>query len=1146
MLHARPFRSRINRHFLAFETCEPRILLATATLRASRLIQEGTALAVASSQGGELLQFPGTTGQKIEATFTLSARLAKYRSEVGLYRVDDSSGRIGTLSPGQRGYAVAALDRRTVLFLARQGKGAVTQVELANGDLYGTYLIQNSTSANFLARRLKGHAPQAFFSFKAANVDKFQHVRQSSRGVLSFEDLKGGGDRDFNDVIVSTAYTIKAGGTPGAAPDTTPPEVMISSPVNGLLTVHDVTVVGQAADDKTGVSTVAMRLVSPGTSASSLGYVSIPFDTTTATFRSPLNLKLDGSADGNYSVFVHATDKAGNTSTDKSVSFILDTTAPTVTVTDATGSPRTNQNVTISGMVHDALSGVKTLTGHVDAGTDFTVPFDSTGNFRLTTSLLLDHSADGVHTVTFVSMDTAGNHSTPSKFTFTLDTTAPVVTISAPTGTPLVRTNPVVTGTVTDAGSGVKSLQAATDGGAFVDVPFTAGSWSFTPAGTKDGPHSVVFLAKDNVGNDSSPVTLHYTLDATAPTVTLSGPAANLLTNAAVTVSGQAADNLSGVATVEAQVDSGAFTSIAFDASGHFSFPLNLPLDGTADGQHSVHFRATDKAGNVSTPVNLTFTLDATAPMIVITSPAPGQSGRTDVTVVGRVTDNLSGVASLQARIDAATTIAVSFDVSGNYTFTTSLPRDGSADGAHTVHLQATDHAGNVSPLVDLAFSLDTTPPRIVITQPSGSPLTNQNLLVTGTVSDNLSGVKTLQARVDNATFVNVSFNASGAFTFTTTIPLDHSADGLHSIAFQASDQVGNVSGLTSVGFTLDTTAPAVTIALDPASDSAPVGDDQTTTSIVTFDGQTEPNLPVTLVETGANATADALGKFTFAGIALTSGGNVFHVRATDSAGNVGSTFRTITRIAAACVFNDLTGWTIDNQGGSTSGHGTAAVAGDRVVIREGDSFHVALEHTFVIPAGATSLSFDYADLSFDTSSVGTIKDAFEASLLDSSGQSLVHTIGTGRDAFFNITEGTNPALGSEATLSGQTVALNLSGVFAGTTATLVLRLVNNDTDHNTSVAITCVDLPAGGIAGSTSLSVAESGTIRKGVSEVVSNGSIALNSAATNISGVPNNAVGNSFAVAAAGFSSQEIAAPPTHAKLFVTTNYYDTSLKN
>src|SRR5262249_19602955 len=158
------------------------------------------------------------------------------------------------------------------------------------------------------------------------------------------------------------------------------------------------------------------------------------------------------------------------------------------------------------------------------------------------------------------------------------------------------------------------------------------------------------------------------------------------------------------------------------------------------------------------------------------------------------------------------------------------------------------------------------------------------------------------------------------------------------------------------------------------------------------------------------------------------------------------------TLIPTPCVFNDLTGWTIDEQGASASGKGTAQVAGDDVVMTEGNSFHIALEHTFTIPAGATSLSFKYDNLAFDTTGTASIKDEFEALLLDSSGTSLVHPSGAGRDAYLNITEGQTAALGSDTAISGTTVTLDLSSVFAGTTATLVIRLVNNDTDDGTSV----------------------------------------------------------------------------------------------
>ncbi len=49
---------------------------------------------------------------------------------------------------------------------------------------------------------------------------------------------------------------------------------------------------------------------------------------------------------------------------------------------------------------------------------------------------------------------------------------------------------------------------------------------------------------------------------------------------------------------------------MAVDAQGHFSIDTGLPTDETADGSHTVHLVATDQAGNVSSPYDLTFVLD--------------------------------------------------------------------------------------------------------------------------------------------------------------------------------------------------------------------------------------------------------------------------------------------------------------------------------------------------------------------------------------------------------------------------------------------------------------------------------------------------------------------------------------------------------
>src|SRR5262249_10186007 len=78
-----------------------------------------------------------------------------------------------------------------------------------------------------------------------------------------------------------------------------------------------------------------------------------------------------------------------------------------------------------------------------------------------------------------------------------------------------------------------------------------------------------------------------------------------------------------------------------------------------------------------------------------------------DVAVTGSVTDDLSGVEKLQEQMDSGSSQTVVLDSAGEFSIPTDLPTDGSADGPHTVHLIATDRAGNVTNAID-SFTLDT------------------------------------------------------------------------------------------------------------------------------------------------------------------------------------------------------------------------------------------------------------------------------------------------------------------------------------------------------------------------------------------------------------------------------------------------------
>ena len=187
---------------------------------------------------------------------------------------------------------------------------------------------------------------------------------------------------------------------------------------------------------------------------------------------------------------------------------------------------------------------------------------------------------------------------------------------------------------------------------------------------------------------------------------------------------------------------------------------------------------------------------------------------------------------------------------------------------------------------------------------------------------------------------------------------------------------------------------------------------------------------------------------------------------ATDLAGNVSTAVERDFTLNCCGFANGLANWNVGQTGGSAAGQGGVTLLtqnGERsALLREGNSFNVTLSESFIVPAISGTLSFTYANLNFDATAVNTIKDAFEADLVDSTDQTLVHPFASGREAFFNITEGLSAAAGPETTISGQTITVDLWGVTPGTQATLILRLVNNDSDQNTSVQVTCVNLPAG------------------------------------------------------------------------------------
>ncbi|MBZ8179981.1 DUF4114 domain-containing protein [Oscillatoria salina IIICB1] len=146
-------------------------------------------------------------------------------NELGVFRVNDTEGGIDLdgdgvtdLTPDDEGYLAAALQSGEVVFSALPGglkdcEPPMTIRDFQIGDLLSYYLVQDGTTDSILAALAAGNNPTSnvFFGSVAANPDNLDHLNVTnitdSSYTLNWEDVVGGGDRDFDDFVVDVEIT---------------------------------------------------------------------------------------------------------------------------------------------------------------------------------------------------------------------------------------------------------------------------------------------------------------------------------------------------------------------------------------------------------------------------------------------------------------------------------------------------------------------------------------------------------------------------------------------------------------------------------------------------------------------------------------------------------------------------------------------------------------------------------------------------------------------------------------------------------------------------------------------------------------------------------------------------------------------------
>lgn len=466
------------------------------------------------------------------------------------------------------------------------------------------------------------------------------------------------------------------------------------------------------------------------------------------------------TTDGPLTFVARAEDGLGNKSSVVQLSVVIDNTAPVIAITGVADGQLSRVDLVPTVAVTDVnlQSSQILLDG---------VPYAS-GNAV----------GEGVHVLAVTAIDKAGNKSERS-IRFTIDHTAPTVTVTAPVNASVWRTMPDVQARAVDAISGVASVEVQYNSSWLAMSAGTDGIYARALADAADGTYQFAVRATDVAGNISALSEFRITIDKTPPVITITGVSDKQLSRTDLAPVIQVSD--SNLESSAISLDGVAFVS------------------GTAvgEGAHTLSVSARDKAGNTSS-TTLTFTVDRTAPVVTLLAPASGLVTRQMPLVRMRAVDALSGVASAELRQSDTNWIALTATTGGVYEGT---PAD-AADGIYQLAVRATDAAGNISAAVPVTVVLDKTAPVITVAGVATGGVYRNAVSPVVTVDDANPGTLTLT--LDGQPF------ASGQAV---------SATGLHTLVAQAVDQAGN-SASTTVSFQIAPIVLTGTVAVSPASAS--------------------------------------------------------------------------------------------------------------------------------------------------------------------------------------------------------------------------------------------------------------------------------------------------------------------------------------
>lgn len=616
--------------------------------------------------------------------------------------------------------------------------------------------------------------------------------------------------------------------------------------------------------------------------------------------------------DGTYTIEATLLDVHHNPSNPATLTFTLDRTAPTTITIDLpdaqdTGSSATdnitrNRTLTFVGTAEPGMQVELMAQGAVIA----TTTTAANGTWQATVT----RPADGVHAISAVAIDAAGNRTaTPATLNVTIDSLPPQITLTTPIQSPINQASRL-TGSINGTGSAISSATYRFGNQALQPISINAGAFdqAFNFSGVANGTQTLTITTADIAGNlTTASWQVTVAVDTTAPAMT-----ATLQRDTAPN-NGTNQDGITFDLTIMGTVND-ANRIDAFEArlSNTASWVNVLPqrrADGTftltraqleavygqalPDGTYTLQLRARDQFNNTGS-TSIPFTLDTRVqPPQNLQLTSGSDSGSSSSDRITRIqTPTITGSAEPNAIVQIrqnTTTIATALaDPQGNWQAT--LPA--LTNGTHTFVAIAVDIAGNVSaassPLMIQVDAQAPSVPTIALSSISDSGTSNTDQ-ITNRAALTLTGSTEANTIIklfhNNQEIRQVTETASGTWQVT----LAALSDGVHRFSAIAVDAAGNESSMSAaIVITIDTIAQPSIPQLRSDSTGTSATERISRSSTVTIGGTSEPNATIQILNNGntiGTVRADVVGQWQQT-ITLPEGQAQIQTIVTDIAGN--------------------------------------------------------------------------------------------------------------------------------------------------------------------------------------------------------------------------------------------------------------------